>query len=67
MNVQNVVTPKGRYSDARSHTFGNGALSNSEECRPVGADALTLSSTQGSAALHPGLWNLTPSGSETAA
>jgi WD40 repeat protein len=55
--AQNAVALKGRDSDARRVVAAAG------ESRPVGAGNSDGASTQGSAALHPGLSNMTPSGS----
>ncbi|MGH7138345.1 MAG: hypothetical protein ACREHD_21555, partial [Pirellulales bacterium] len=61
--TKNAVALKGR--DSRSATNGAELIRahGAGESRPVGADDSNAAVTQGSAALHPGLWNLTPSGS----
>ena len=63
VKTQNVVALKGRHSDDPHPVVGAAGDVDAGESRPVGADNSDLALTQGSASLHPGLGNQTPSGS----
>ena len=64
---QYPVALKGRHSDDPHPVVGAAGDVDAAESRPVGADNSNLALTQGSAALHPGLSNQTPSGSQDVA
>jgi WD40 repeat protein len=63
VHARNAVALKGRDSPGAINNAELNRAHNAGESRPVGADNSHADMTQGSAALHPGLWNLTPSGS----
>ena len=63
VKAQNIVALKGRDSDGSQRLVGADGAIDAGESRPVGAENSNAKSTQGSAALHPGLSNSAPSGS----
>jgi hypothetical protein len=63
--TENAVALKGRHSD-RPHDAIHLATCRFGNRAPLGLTISSRACTQGSAALHPGLWNLTPSGSTIA-